>query len=72
MKLVEILVSSLAKFYPLNWLNNSENCVRTPTWLITISLGGNSPKDCNRSRQNTEIAVPYTADYYFYSDPKRP
>jgi hypothetical protein len=72
MKLVKILASSLAKLYPLYWLNNRENCMRTPAWLITISLGGNSPKDCNRGRQNKEIAVPYTADRYFYSDPKRP
>jgi hypothetical protein len=42
-------------------------------WVQRLNTtGGNSPKDCNRSRQNTEIAVPYTADYYFYSDPKRP
>jgi Protein of unknown function (DUF3455) len=35
-------------------------------WVQRLNTtGGNSPKDCNR--QNTEITVPYTADYYFYS-----
>jgi hypothetical protein len=42
-------------------------------WVQRLhTTGGNSPKDCNRERLNTEISVPYTADYYFYSDPKRP
>lgn len=42
-------------------------------WVQRLNTtGGNSLKNCNRDRLNTEIAVPYTADYYFYSDPKRP
>lgn len=42
-------------------------------WVQRLhTTGGNSPKDCNRDRLNTEISVPYTADYYFYSDPKNP
>jgi hypothetical protein len=36
------------------------------------TTGGNAPQeDCNRDRQNTEVAVPYTADYYFYGVAKR-
>jgi Protein of unknown function (DUF3455) len=42
-------------------------------WVQRLhTTGGNLLKDCNRERLNTEISVPYTADYYFYSDPKRP
>jgi FtsP/CotA-like multicopper oxidase with cupredoxin domain len=37
-------------------------------WVQRLNTtGGNSPQDCNRQRLNTEISVPYTADYYFYS-----
>jgi Protein of unknown function (DUF3455) len=47
--------------------------------LINVSLiqrlnttGGNPPQlVCNQDRQNTELAVPYTADYYFYGTTKR-
>jgi Protein of unknown function (DUF3455) len=36
------------------------------------TTGGNAPQeDCNADRSNTEVAVPYTADYYFYGVAKR-
>ncbi|HEY9769947.1 MAG TPA: DUF3455 domain-containing protein [Coleofasciculaceae cyanobacterium] len=37
-------------------------------WIQRLhTTGGVMPKEsCDRDRQNTEIAVPYTADYYFY------
>jgi hypothetical protein len=38
-------------------------------WIQRLhTTGGNPPtQDCDRDRQNTEILVNYTADYYFYS-----
>jgi hypothetical protein len=38
-------------------------------WIQRLhTTGGNPPtQDCDRDRQNTEISVNYTADYYFYS-----
>jgi Protein of unknown function (DUF3455) len=36
------------------------------------TTGGNAPQeDCNADRSNAEVAVPYTADYYFYGVAKR-
>jgi hypothetical protein len=41
-------------------------------WVQRLNTtGGNSPQDCNRTRLGTEISVPYTADYYFYSSNAR-
>ena len=42
------------------------------TWVQRLhTTGGNSPlASCNRDRQNAEMSVPYTADYYFYSPTK--
>jgi Protein of unknown function (DUF3455) len=41
-------------------------------WIQRLNTyGGNPPPiACTSQRQNTEIAVPYTADYYFYSVPQ--
>lgn len=38
-------------------------------WIQRLNTtGGNAPqKVCNANRANTKVAVPYTADYYFYS-----
>ena len=38
-------------------------------WIQRLhTTGGNPPtQDCDRDRQNKEISVGYTADYYFYS-----
>ncbi len=41
-------------------------------WIQRLNTNGGNPPPvaCTRDRQNTEIAVPYTADYYFYSATK--
>ncbi len=41
-------------------------------WVQRLdTTGGNLPlESCNRDRQNAEISVPYTANYYFYSPTK--
>ena len=41
-------------------------------WVQRLhTTGGNlPPENCNRNRQNAEISVPYTANYYFYSSIK--
>jgi hypothetical protein len=37
-------------------------------WVQRLNTtGGIASPECNRDRLNTEISVPYTADYYFYS-----
>jgi hypothetical protein len=37
-------------------------------WVQRLNTtGGKAAQECNRDRLNTEISVPYTADYYFYS-----
>ena len=37
-------------------------------WVQRLNTtGGVASPVCNRDRLNTEISVPYTADYYFYS-----
>lgn len=37
-------------------------------WVQRVNTTGGNPQiDCNRQRLNTEISVPYTADYYFYT-----
>ncbi|MGL4881154.1 MAG: DUF3455 domain-containing protein [Waterburya sp.] len=37
-------------------------------WIQRLHTTGGIPtQTCDRDRQNTEISVPYTADYYFYS-----
>jgi hypothetical protein len=42
-------------------------------WIQRLNTyGGNPPPvACTRDRQNTELAVPYTADYYFYGAAKQ-
>jgi Protein of unknown function (DUF3455) len=37
-------------------------------WVQRLNTtGGIASPECNRDRLNTEISVPYAADYYFYS-----
>jgi Protein of unknown function (DUF3455) len=37
-------------------------------WIVRLNtVGGQAPVDgCDRDRQNQEVSVNYTADYYFY------
>jgi hypothetical protein len=41
-------------------------------WVQRVNTTGGNPQiDCNRQRLNSEISVPYTADYYFYRSVKQ-
>jgi Protein of unknown function (DUF3455) len=45
---------------------------RVTTIQRVDTKGGQSPpaSDCNTSKQNAEVKIPYTADYYFYAPAK--
>ncbi len=45
----------------------------TANWIQRLNTNGGNPPPvaCTRDRQTTEIAIPYTADYYFYGATKR-
>lgn len=39
------------------------------SWIQRVNtVGGVAPKECDRTYQNREISINYTADYYFYRD----